>query len=340
MKLKGVCYDVGRVIGGENQHPEFDEQSVRRELGIIRSDLHCNTVRICGQDIERVMTAGRIALDLGLDVWLSPELWGHALPEALGHLSDAARAAEDLRRTATGNVVLSVASEATLFMPGILSSGGTIPDLIRHPLRLAAAMLRLRTGGHNKRLNAFLVEAATVARGGFRGPITYASVPIERVDWSSFDIVSVDYYRGKQNRATYAEGIDRYLALGKPVVVTELGCCTYRGAEDKGGRGFLIVDRRHPDRITPGYVRDEGLQARELTDMLSILDHAGVDGAFVLGFASPTLIHRDDPLHDFDMASYSLVKTLPTDVRSRSYPDMRWEPKQAFHAVSAQYRDA
>ena len=224
-------------------------------------------------------------------------------------------------------------------MPGILS-GGTIPDLIHNPLRLAATMLRLKTGAHNKALNRFLTKAASVARASFHGPITYASVPIEAVDWTQFDIVSVDYYRGKQNRATYGSGLNRYLAFGKPVVVTEVGCCTYRGAEDKGGRGFLIIDRRRPDQIKPGHVRDEDLQAREVTDMLTILDNAGVDGAFVLGFASPTLIHHADPLHDFDMASYSLVKALPDATHGATYPDMPWEPKQSFRAVAAIYNSA
>ena len=337
MKIKGVCYDVGRVIGGENQHPDFDERTTRKELEVIRRDLHCNTVRVCGQDVERVITTGRLALDLGLDVWLSPDLWGHERPEVLDYLAVAARAAEELRRRASGEVVLSVASEATLFIPGILSGAGTIPDLIRNPLRLAAAMLRLKTGGHNRRLNAFLAEASATARAEFHGSITYASVPIEQVDWSLFDIVSVDYYRGKQNRTTYAQGLSRYLAIGKPVVVTEVGCCTYLGAEDKGGRGFLIIDRRHPDQIKPGYIRDEDLQAREIADMLGILDRAGIDGAFVLGFASPTLVHRSDPLHDFDTASYSLVKTLPPGAHGTSYPDMPWEPKRAFHAVANLY---
>lgn len=334
MKIKGVCYDVGRVVGGEDARPEFDEGTTRRELEIIRRDLHCNTVRICGQDVERLITAGRLALDLGLDVWLSPELWGHELPEALEYLAGAARRAEELRRYAEGRVVLSVASEATLFMPGILSGGGTIPDLIRNPLRLAAAMIRLKTGRHNIRLGAFLAQASAVARAAFHGPITYASVPIERVDWSLFDIVSVDAYRGKQNRATYAHGLTRYRNVGKPVVVTEVGCATYQGAEDKGGRGFLIVDRRNPDQIKPGYSRDEGLQAREVTDMLEELDRAGVDGAFVFGFVSPNLVHQADPLRDFDMASYSLVKSLPPGAHGTTYPDMPWEPKQAFHAVA------
>jgi hypothetical protein len=337
MNRKGVCYDVGRVIAGQNQRPDFDERTVRRELQIIRQELHCTAVRICGQDTGRLVTAAEIALETGLEVWLSPELWDHEPAETLAYLASAATAAESVRKRWPERVVLSVGSELTLFMRGILP-GATVLDRVGNPLLLAATILRLRAfGTHNKPLNRFLAQASAAARNAFHGPLTYASAPIEAVDWAPFDIIGVDYYRGKQNRYTYGERLNRYLVLGKPVVVTEVGCCTYQGAEHKGGRGFLIVDRRHPDRIKPGYLRDEDLQAREVADMLSVLATTGVEGAFVFGFASPILTHRPDPLHDFDMASFSLVKTLPHGARGTTYPDMPWEPKQSFRAVANVY---
>ena len=96
-------------------------------------------------------------------------------------------------------------------------------------------------------------------------------------------------------------------------------------------------------------MRDEALQARELADVLAIFDDAGVDGAFV----QPLNAYLPDPRFDFDMASYSLVKSygtrvgdlatefpgIPWDTISRgvTYPDLPWEPKQAFHAVAGYY---
>ncbi len=59
MNRKGVCYDVGRVMMGGNWRPNFDPRIVHRELGIIKNDLHCNAVRICGLDIDRLMTGRR-----------------------------------------------------------------------------------------------------------------------------------------------------------------------------------------------------------------------------------------------------------------------------------------
>lgn len=116
MNRKGVCYDVGRVIAGENQRPDFDERIVRRELQIIRDDLHCTAVRICGQDVARVIAAAEMALSAGLEAWLSPELWEHDRAQVVDYLAGAARAAESVRQRWPGRVVLSVGSELTMFM--------------------------------------------------------------------------------------------------------------------------------------------------------------------------------------------------------------------------------
>lgn len=96
----------------------------------------------------------------------------------------------------------------------------------------------------------------------------------------------------------------------------------------------MIVDRKHPDKLQPGYVRDESLQAREDVDMLRELDEAGVNGAFVFTFTMPTMKHSEDPIRDFDKASYSLVKTYADGRRGMTYPDMAWEPKESFRAVA------
>ena len=74
MNRKGVCYDVGCVMG-INWRPHFEPKIVHRELEIIKNDLHCNAVRICGLNINRLMTASKAALDVGLEVWFSPEMW-------------------------------------------------------------------------------------------------------------------------------------------------------------------------------------------------------------------------------------------------------------------------
>jgi hypothetical protein len=142
------------------------------------------------------------------------------------------------------------------------------------------------------------------------------------------------------------------------VVITEFGCCTYRGAEDAGGQGWAIVDvTQMPPRLNGDYQRDEAVQARELTELLAIFDEAGVDGAFVHTFVSPISPYSEDPRYDLDMASYSLVRSDASrlgELAARipgiaelpwhdgqpgtAYPGMPWEPKQSFRAIAGFYR--
>ena len=105
MKRKGVCYDTGRVMMGSNWRPDLDPKVVHRELEIIKNDLHCNAVRICGSDIERLVMVGQDALEQGLEVWFSPEMWDRDQEETLRYLIKAASAAESLRRRWPGRLV-------------------------------------------------------------------------------------------------------------------------------------------------------------------------------------------------------------------------------------------
>jgi hypothetical protein len=72
MRGKGISYDTGFVSNGRNAREPFDPEVVRRELGIIRDDLHCNAVRVMGGDPQRLELAARCAAELGLVVWFSP----------------------------------------------------------------------------------------------------------------------------------------------------------------------------------------------------------------------------------------------------------------------------
>jgi hypothetical protein len=334
MRWRGINYDVGIEFGSHHSRPDFDPALTRRELTVIRDELHCNAVRISGTAPERLATAARHALDLGLEVWLSPHLLDHPPAQTRDHLVECARRAEQLRG-AGPDLVFVTGCELTLFMTGIMK-GRDFMHRIRNPLSL----LRLKAlGTHNKPLNAFLHETADAVREVFGGPLTYASLPIEDVDWSIFDIVGIDYYRGRQNRAVYGESLAPRLALGKPVAVTEVGLCAYRGAEDRGARGFMIVEQtRTPPGLRLGgdYVRDEALQAGELVDMLGILESAGVDGTFVFTFATPTLTRSTLPRMDLDLAGYGLVATHGEPCAA-TRPGFPWQPKRSFHAVADFY---
>ena len=331
MKRKGVNYDVGRVMMGEHWRPTFDPKIVHHELEIIKNDLHCNAIRICGLAIDRLMTATEDALKQGLEVWLSPEMWDKSQEETLDYIVKAAAAAERVRGDFPQQLVFSIGSELTLFMQDIVE-GNNFMERMSHP----AFWEHIKAGVHNKPLNAFLARANEAVRQAFRGNVTYISVPLETVDWSLFDFVGVDMYREARIKDSYGDLIKRYFVYNKPVIIGEFGCCTYQGAEDAGGMGWAIVDFNNVLsrlQLKGEYVRDEGVQARELTDVLSILDGVGVDGAFVFTFVSPTLPYNEDPRRDLDMASYSLVKSY-VDKHGTTYLDTPWEPKESFKAVA------
>jgi hypothetical protein len=386
MNRKGVCYDVGRAMMGGNWRPKLDPKVVHRELGIIKNDLHCNAVRICGFDIDRLMASSEDALTQGLEVWLSPEMWDRSQDETLEYIARAAERAEGLHQRWPGKLVFSVGSELTLFSQGMVE-GKNVFDRMSRPSFWGDVMARK----HNGPLNAYLSNLSEAAKS-FRGPLTYFSLPFEIVDWKPFDFVGVDHYRDAQIKGSYGEMISKYKALGKPVIVGEFGCCTFRGADLLGGSGFMItfgmmegllgpdqkfpkmfMDMAHvPPRADGHYIRDEGLQARELVDQLGVLDAAGVEGAFVQTFVVPNSPYRSDPRYDTDMANFSLVKSFPeaetaeefrrqaisvasemmgmeldphvldgfsgpTGEHGVTYPDMPWEPKESFKAVADYY---
>jgi hypothetical protein len=188
-----------------------------------------------------------------------------------------------------------------------------------------------------RHFNAFLAWAAAAVREQFHGQVTYASGPWESVDWQPFDIVSVDHYRDASNRDTYGEQLRGYFAHARPVVVTEFGCCTYRGAEDRGALGWTIAARAaQPPHLTEDVVRDEQVQVTYLTELLDILEDERVDGAFWYTFASFGYPHHADPHRDLDCASYGVVAVLDGE-RGTTYPDMPWEPKRAFYALAERY---
>lgn len=328
MKWNGVCYDVGRVMMGEQWRPTFDPSMVHRELEIIKRDLHCNAVRICGFDLDRLLTATEDALTQGLDVCLSPEMWDKGPEETLDYLVKAAAAVEPLHRSFPQHLFLSVGSELTLFMQGFVE-GNNIMERIGHP----AFWQQMQAGSHNKPLNAFLTSASEAVRQVFHGEVTYFSVPLEIVDWNLFDFVGVDLYRETRIKDAFGGIVKRYLAHHKPVIIGESGCCTYQGAEDAGGKGWAIFDPQNPLQLNGDYVRDEGLQAREIVDVLHIFDSVGVTGAFVFTFVAPILPFDADPKYDRDMASYSLVKSF-VHTHGTTYPEMPWEPKESFRAVA------
>jgi hypothetical protein len=344
MRNYGINYDTGLTADGHRTRPRFDEAVVQRELQIIASDLHATAVRVSGDDPQRLARAGEHALAAGLELWFSPvpiNLVPGALP---GYFARCAREAERLRRAGQGRVVLVLGCEISLWCAGFFPGGdsvlGRIAAVTDPALGSKPGVMTALADGLERARRAHR-EIVRAAREEFAGPVTYAAAPWETVDWELFDLVSVDLYRDSTNAARYRDELRSYARFGKPVAVTEFGCCTYRGAADRGGLGWMITDLNSDPPFIPGtYERDEGEQVRHLHDMLAVYEAESIDSAFwftFAGFEQPR--HPTDPHRDLDLASYGVVAVLDHE-RGTTYPDMAWEPKLVFGALAAAYARA
>jgi hypothetical protein len=336
LKVKGVTYDVGMpVIKGGLTRETLTSNVVTREMRIISSQLHCTAVRITGQDIERLKMAANIAARQGLDVWLSPSLHDANEEETFKQIMEVACVCEELRKHNV-QVVLVIGCELSIFMAGLIPGNDGLERLavLSDPSRWTEELFA--QGSPVERLNRFLARTTTAARNHFTGPLTYAAGLWEDIDWSIFDFVGIDAYRDANNSSHFRDLIRKYKDYGKPLVVTEFGCCTYVGAEDQGSMGWLVIDRDYqPWRLRKPLVRDERVQAQYLTDMLSTFEDEGLEGAFVFTFVSPSYPSSIEPDFDLDVASFSLVCTWNRAETSQA--PLTWEPKKAFHAIAQYY---
>lgn len=327
-----------------NWRPDYSPALMRRELDIIRGDLHANAVRLGGRDPRRLLAAAGYAASIGLHVWLGPELWNATPRRTLSYLTATAAAAEPLSRRWPGRLTFSVGNELTLFMRGIVP-GRTLAQRSRRP-RLRQVVL----SGQDT-LRAFLAQAAASVRRVYSGPVSYSALPFERVDWDLFDVAGMNYYR-QQARTTeeYLAKISRLQGTGKPVAITELGFAACRDGDDPKllstfnasplsllGMQLPVVRRLIRPRVRTTHPRDEPAQARLLVDQLQLLGQAGVDRAFVMSFSFPLAPYSEDPRHDLDATALSIVRTLPRGRPGTTYPGVGWEPKEAFHAMARYY---
>jgi len=343
MRVKGINYDTGFLSAGTSTHEPFDPDIVRREMQILRDDLHCTAVRITGGDLDRLEVAATHAADAGLEVWFCPFTNGLTQEELLALLADCAERAERLRKRGA-DIVMLTGSELSLFTPGFLPDG-TLAEklaLLTDPARLRPIIADVRA-----RLNDFLERAVVLVRERFGGPVSYASLPLEGVDWTRFDIIATDAaYRSAVTAPQFRENVRAFVAQaraqGKPAAATEFGCATYRGAGSVASYVDQIIewdDDGHAVGLKGDFERDENEQATYLRELLDIFATEGLDAAFVYTFARYDLPHRDGPGDDLDMASAGVVKVLDGlsgagEPFLRRYPDMPWEPKAAFDAVA------
>jgi hypothetical protein len=336
MRAKGIAYDTGFIRGGTISREDFDPAVVRRELTIIRDDLHCNAVHLTGGDPDRLERAARIAAELGLEIWFSPYPLDQTVDELHALFIDCAERAERIR-AGGAEVVFVTGVELSVMNRGFVP-GADIVDRVGHLLGDPEHRAE-RLGVVRTRLDAFLRAAVAAIRERFHGKVTYAAIQFEGVDWDLFDVITLELIRSAEVAHVFREGVRALVVQPKPVVITGFGCATWKGAPDVAPRSMEVLDGGTPPRLREPLERDEAGQARYYGELLDIFESEGVDGAFVYLFALYSHPHRPDgdPRDDLDRAGLGIVKVYDDGRTGATYPDLPWEPKEAFAAVAARY---
>ena len=338
MRIKGIVYDTGFINNGTTTKEKFDLNVIKREMHIIKNDLHCNAVRITGGDADRLESVAALAASEGLEVWYCPFTCGLTIDELNSFLVDAAGRAEGIRSSGA-EVVFIAGSEISLFNIGFFKEE-TLAErlaLITNPVKFREQLPQVQ-----QKMKSFLADLVQQIRRKFKGKISYASLPFEGVDWSLFDFIATDAgHRSAAIAPYFQKGIQTMVSMGRPVAIMEFGCCAYRGAADSGARADWIIEwdnNGHASHLNNIYIRDEDEQANYLLELLEIFETEKVDAVFVNTFARYDLPHRTDPVKDLDIASGGVVKVYENK-QGRTYPDMRWEPKTAFYTISGFYNE-
>lgn len=346
MKYRGVVYDVGLQFNpGQYSVEEFNPQLVDYDMTVIADSLHCNAVRIEGEDIDRLETATVIADQKGLKVFFNPWLMNKDAEEVAAYMAKAARTAERLRKKGI-DVTFVAGCEYSLFNYGVFD-GNSVDKRIKSLMKLQELQdkpqkLKETIDNATMKLNKILAKIVKGVRENFKGEVTYSAGMWENVAWTMFDVIGLDFYRYNQTDEEYIAELDNYKKFGKPIIAMELGCCAFEGAGPLGSYGHAKlqgVDKNGNGIYEGGIVptRSEKEQADYYEQQIRLLANTDIDGVFIYVFSFPLSPYRENGL-DSDMTAYPIVKTFPKDdPRSSQMPP--WQPKEAFHRIAATYKD-
>lgn len=345
-KYRGVVYDVGLNFAAVHDMglnaadglgvPPPDPAQVDYEMHAIKNVLHANTVRIEGERIDRLVMASRLAHKHGLTIFFNPWKMNANAAELRPFYAEAAKEAEKLRKEGV-DIVFVAGCEYPFFQKGLVPGDTVVERIGALFAGTTPEKAKERMDPLWAELNEILKSFVDVIRPEFKGSVTYAATTFEKIDWSMFDIVGIDHYRGAESAEEYVDKLNGYKGHDKPIVCMEVGCCAYVGGAKAGGGGFLVFEGVNPDgsgRFKDGVVptRSEREQADYIETQVKLLANNGAAGVFIFAFAAPFYTHGEGA-KDLDLVSYALVKTYPEDdARSKAMPP--WAPKESFHRLA------
>lgn len=281
-RTKGICYlldykhPLARLF---NLDRNLDKETIEKELAIIKKGLGCDAVRLISDSNSKLVEAAEIALKLNLEPWVSNRLFGLNKNGAKKALIKLAIACDKLLKQYSTRIVIIVANEPSLDTGFVWKLG---PPFTQSKLE---NFFSTHKQGDKIDLTTISSELALVVKKYFKGPITLASGPWEKIDWKYYDYVGANLYLNKYNKNIFENLIDEYKGYKKPFVVTEFGCCTFTGASDYGGSGWYYASKNK-------VVYDEKEQANTIEKCINIFKKNGVEGSFLLGYVEPKPVSK------------------------------------------------
>lgn len=329
----GLRYDhsPGNTALYEKIYDSLTPASVEKDIDDIKK-AGCTSVRIYGDRADKLLMSAETALERGLSVWLSPRLINGTKEETIANLKTFAQRAEELRTRYEGRVTLVVGTE--LALDSRIALDGDYGERTKKYAALVAqstmetrsrivkllgsgALSVLKRTGHiaaiseeEKRrfstVGDFVRELAAHVRPIFHGPLTYAALPQEQIDWNddNLDIVGVNLYRDFATGRTYEQELEQLKGFGKPVAITEFGTAPYKGAELLGGGAANQIIQWSRLRLLP-HLRDTSGQARHIKALYRTYQKHDIDHAFVFEYRDRLLEALPPNLRD---ASFALTR--------------------------------
>jgi hypothetical protein len=112
MKIKGIIYDVGMPYWPGQPIRNLTQSTMKKEFELIKNELGCNGIGLHGSFNSKLVEATRIALKVGLDVWLFPRYINKTARETLKLFEELVKKVENLKEKE--KIVLGIGDELTV----------------------------------------------------------------------------------------------------------------------------------------------------------------------------------------------------------------------------------
>lgn len=244
---KGINYSIEYGDEGFLHRLFFQKKdtTIKSDLLFICDKLNCKKVRIFGSQIDKLITAGKTSLTLGIFPWFSPRFVDSDYKTTKKLFKEFCFKAKN---AGLGKEPLFVANELLLDCSDLLGR-----KINSWPKRVNIVLNELKTGKVFD-VTDKITDLVKIAReSGWKGPLSYASFMYEIVDWESVAddnfIVAQNLYWEKDPKTNRAEETETYeqkveklieIANGRNIVISEYGAVPHKDGLAAGGGGFML----------------------------------------------------------------------------------------------------